>query len=112
VSSPATPRLRRELGLLKAISANDAGNDRGAPFSDYPLTFEHDERTSGHARMAPGSNRAVCDGLVWAELGTAMPGTECPYRYLFEVYGAERLGKVMSVPYERGPVLLGQRLTP
>jgi hypothetical protein len=54
----------------------------------------------------------VCDGLVWAELGTAMPGTECPYRYLFEVYGAERLGKVMCVPYERGPVLLGQRLTP
>lgn len=41
-----------------------------------------------------------------------MPATECPYRYIFEVYGAEWLGKLMSVPYERGPGLLGQRPTP
>ncbi|MEQ1473537.1 MAG: APC family permease, partial [Candidatus Acidiferrum sp.] len=37
-----------------------------------------------------------CDGLVWAELGAAMPGTGGPYRYLSEAFGPKRLGRLMS----------------
>ena len=39
-----------------------------------------------------GAIVAVCDGLVWAELGAAMPGTGGPYRYLSEAFGPKRLG--------------------
>jgi amino acid transporter len=43
-----------------------------------------------------GAIVAVCDGLVWAELGAAMPGSGGPFRYLSEAYGPKRLGKLMS----------------
>ena len=34
-----------------------------------------------------GAGFAICDGLVWAELGAAMPGSGGSYRYLREIYG-------------------------
>jgi basic amino acid/polyamine antiporter, APA family len=43
-----------------------------------------------------GALFAICDGLVWAELGAAMPGSGGSYRYLREIYGPDRLGRVMS----------------
>ncbi len=43
-----------------------------------------------------GALVALCDGMVWAELGAAMPGTGGPYRYLSEAYGPQRLGRLMS----------------
>ena len=38
----------------------------------------------------------MCDGLVWAELGAAMPGSGGSYRYLGEIYGPGRAGRLMS----------------
>jgi amino acid transporter len=43
-----------------------------------------------------GAVVALCDGMVWAELGAAMPDTAGPLRYLPEAYGPRRLGRVMS----------------
>jgi amino acid transporter len=43
-----------------------------------------------------GAIVALCDGMVWAELGAAMPGTGGPYRYLSEAYGPRGLGRLMS----------------
>ena len=40
-----------------------------------------------------GAALAVCDGLVWAELGAAMPGSGGSYRYLKEIYGPQKLGR-------------------
>ena len=39
---------------------------------------------------------ASCDGLVWAELGAAMPGTGGSYQYLQQAYGTNRWGRVMG----------------
>src|SRR5206468_9975296 len=38
----------------------------------------------------------MCDGLVWAELGAALPDSGGSYRYLKMVYDPERLGKLMA----------------
>jgi amino acid transporter len=38
----------------------------------------------------------MCDGLVWAERGAAMPGSGGSYRYLNEIYGRGGLGRLMS----------------
>src|SRR6202007_2552967 len=43
-----------------------------------------------------GALFAMCDGLVWAELGAAMPGSGGSYRYLREIYGPIRLGRLIS----------------
>src|SRR5438874_12400632 len=43
-----------------------------------------------------GAFFAVCDGLVWAELGAAMPRAGGSYQYLKESYGARTLGRLMS----------------
>ena len=39
---------------------------------------------------------SICDGLVWAELGAAMPGSGGSYHYLQQAYGPQRLGRMMS----------------
>ena len=43
-----------------------------------------------------GAFFAVCDGLVWAELGAAFPGAGGSYRYLNEIYGPKKLGRLLS----------------
>jgi amino acid transporter len=43
-----------------------------------------------------GAVVALCDGMVWAELGAAMPGSGGPYHYLTEAYGPQSLGRMMS----------------
>ncbi len=43
-----------------------------------------------------GAVVALCDGMVWGELGAALPGTGGPYHYLSEAYGPKGLGRLMS----------------
>jgi basic amino acid/polyamine antiporter, APA family len=38
----------------------------------------------------------LCDGLVWSELGAAMPGSGGSYRYLREAYGPNGWGRLMA----------------
>ena len=45
-----------------------------------------------------GAGFALCDGLVWAELGAAMPGAGGSYRYLKEIYGPQTHGTAAVVP--------------
>src|SRR5258708_2385254 len=43
-----------------------------------------------------GAIFAMCDGLVWAELGAAMPRAGGSYFYLKEIYGARSFGRLFS----------------
>ena len=43
-----------------------------------------------------GALFALCDGLVWAELGAAMPNAGGSYEYLKEIYGPKSLGRLLS----------------
>jgi amino acid transporter len=38
----------------------------------------------------------ICDGMVWSELGAAMPGSGGSFQYLREAFGRERLGRLMA----------------
>src|SRR5258705_7072004 len=38
----------------------------------------------------------ICDGMVWSELGAAMPGSGGSFHYLREAFGRERLGQLMA----------------
>jgi APA family basic amino acid/polyamine antiporter len=43
-----------------------------------------------------GALLAVCDGLVSAELAAALPGSGGSYRYLSEIYGPRKWGRLIS----------------
>jgi len=43
-----------------------------------------------------GAFVALCDGMVWAELGAAMPGHRRTDSLPFGAYGPQRLGRLMS----------------
>jgi len=43
-----------------------------------------------------GALLAICDGLVWAELGASLPEAGGSYQYLKESFGAQKLGRLMS----------------
>jgi APA family basic amino acid/polyamine antiporter len=38
----------------------------------------------------------ICDGMVWSELGAAMPGSGGSFNYLREAFGAARFGRLMA----------------
>jgi amino acid transporter len=92
----SAPHLHRELGLFEAISANMLEMIGVGPFLTIPLILSTMNGPQAMLGWLLGAIVAICDGLVWAELGAAMPGTGGPYRYLSEAYGPKRLGRLMS----------------
>ncbi|HXF05823.1 MAG TPA: amino acid permease [Blastocatellia bacterium] len=91
--------LVRGVGLLQATSANMLNMIGIGPFITIPIMIG----TLGgpHAMIGwiLGAIISMCDGLVWAELGAAMPGSGGPYVYLQQAYGPDRLGRLMSFLY-------------
>ena len=66
------------------------------PFITSPILLAKMNGPQAILGWVLGALVALCDGMVWAELGAAMPGTGGPYHYLSEAYGPQRLGRRMS----------------
>jgi amino acid transporter len=66
------------------------------PFITIPILLAKMNGPQAILGWIIGAIVALCDGMVWAELGAAMPGTGGPYRYLSEAYGPKGLGRLMS----------------
>lgn len=96
MSGASAPHLHREIGLFQAISANMLEMIGVGPFLTIPLLLSTMNGPQAMLGWLIGALVAVCDGLVWAELGAAMPGTGGPYRYLSEAYGPKKLGRLLS----------------
>lgn len=96
--APESPReeLIRGLGLKEAISANVVEMLGIGPFITIPILIA--AMGGPHAMLGwlLGAALAVCDGLVWAELGAALPGAGGSYIYLREAYGPKKMGQLMS----------------
>ena len=60
------------------------------PFITIPLLLTYDERPQAMLGWLIGAIVAVCDGLVWAELGAAMPGTGDPIAISPKLSGRKR----------------------
>ena len=92
----AEPRLIRGVGLAGATTLNMIDMIGVGPFITLPLIVAAMGGPQAMIGWVLGALLVVCDGLVWAELGAAMPGTGGTYRYLGEIYGRGRLGRLMS----------------
>lgn len=90
------PHLVRGIGLLEATSANMLEMIGVGPFITIPLLLAKMNGPQAMLGWFAGALVALSDGMVWAELGAAMPGTGGPYHYLSEAYGPRRLGRMMS----------------
>lgn len=96
-SRPAdSPHLVRGLGLVGATSANMLEMIGVGPFITIPILIGKMNGPQAILGWVLGAIVALCDGMVWAELGAAMPGAGGPYLYLSEAFGPQRLGRMMS----------------
>jgi amino acid transporter len=84
------------VGLLGATSANMLEMIGVGPFITIPILLAKMNGPQAILGWVLGALVALCDGMVWAELGAAMPGTGGPLRYLSEAYGPNGLGRLMS----------------
>ncbi len=88
--------LIRGIGLGTATALNMIDMIGVGPFITMPLVVAAMGGPQALLGWIIGALLAICDGLVWAELGAAMPGSGGSYVYLREIYGPRRLGKLVS----------------
>src|SRR6266511_3684620 len=91
-----TPRLVRHFGTLQATALNMSNMIGIGPFLTIPLLMA----TLGGPQAMLGWLVALLivipDGMVWSELGAAMPGSGGSYIYLREGFGRESFGRLMA----------------
>lgn len=93
------PQLERRIGLPSAVSLNMMYMIGVGPFITLPLIVAAMGGSQALLGWILGALIAVCDGLVWAELGAAMPEAGGSYVFLREIYGRERGGRFVSFLY-------------
>jgi basic amino acid/polyamine antiporter, APA family len=91
-----SPGLIRGMGLAGATALNMIDMIGVGPFITIPLILSAMGGPQAMLGWVVGALFAVCDGLVWAELGAAMPGSGGSYRYLREIYGPQKMGRLIS----------------
>jgi amino acid transporter len=94
--SSADSRLVRGISLSGATALNMIDMIGVGPFITIPLIVSAAGGPQAMLGWIAGAFLAVCDGLVWAELGAAMPKAGGSYRYLNEIYGPRGLGRLFS----------------
>ncbi len=90
------PRLLRAIGLREATALNMIDMIGVGPFITIPLIVQAMHGPQAMLGWILGALLAMCDGLVWAELGASMPQAGGSYEYLKQSYGAQKLGRMMS----------------
>jgi amino acid transporter len=95
-SSPpaAAPHFTRVLGLRSAIAVNMTQMCGIGPFITIPQIIAAMGGPQAIVGWILGAGLAMADGLVWAELGAAMPGAGGTYLYLREAF-QYRTGRLM-----------------
>ncbi|MGH9498776.1 MAG: APC family permease [Terriglobales bacterium] len=95
-SSTSGPQLIRGVGLGSAVALNMIDMIGVGPFITMPLIISAMGGPQAMLGWVLGAIFAMCDGMVWAELGAAMPRSGGSYGYLREIYGAQRWGRLIS----------------
>jgi len=93
---PSPQKLSRDIGLREATALNVIDMIGVGPFITIPLIVHALHGPLAIIGWVVGALLALCDGLVWAELGASMPQAGGSYQYLKESFGAKRLGRMMS----------------
>jgi APA family basic amino acid/polyamine antiporter len=92
----AQSRLHRRFGLLPATALNMTNMMGAGPFITIPLLMSALGGPQAMLGWLVALVIVICDGMVWSELGAAMPGSGGSFHYLREAFGREGFGRLMA----------------
>lgn len=87
-------QLKPRLGLASAVALNMSQMCGAGPFITIPAMIVVMGGPQAYLGWLLGALLALCDGLVWAELGASLPGAGGTYIYLREAFG-KRTGTLL-----------------
>jgi amino acid transporter len=97
MSTPAEqPHLLRRFGLLQATALNMTNMIGVGPFITIPALMSAMNGPQAMLGWVVALIIAMADGLVWSELGAALPGSGGSYVYLREGFGRQTFGRLMT----------------
>jgi APA family basic amino acid/polyamine antiporter len=88
--------LPRQLTLASSIALNMIDMIGAGPFITLPLMVATMGGPLALCGWIAGAFIVMADGLIWAELGAAMPRAGGTYEYLQELYGRRGFGRLLS----------------
>ncbi|MEP6550281.1 MAG: APC family permease, partial [Gemmatimonadales bacterium] len=91
-----TQYLTRRFSLLPATALNMTNMIGVGPFITIPLLMSALGGPQAMLGWIVALVIVICDGMVWSELGAAMPGSGGSFHYLREAFGREKLGRLMA----------------
>src|SRR5882672_10058077 len=90
------PHLVRRFGLLQATALNMTNMIGIGPFITIPVLMSALGGPQAMLGWFVALLIAIPDGMVWSELGAAMPGSGGSYLYLREAFGRATVGRLMA----------------
>jgi amino acid transporter len=94
-ASPSPP-LQRRFGLLHATALNMINMIGIGPFITIPLLMTALGGPQAMLGWLVALVIVICDGMIWSELGAAMPHSGGSFGYLREAFGRQGLGRLMA----------------
>ncbi len=88
--------MTRRFGLLHATALNMTNMIGIGPFITIPLLMTALGGPQAMLGWAVALIIVLCDGMVWSELGAAMPGSGGSFGYLRQGYGPATVGRLMG----------------
>lgn len=96
MATNSSAHLTRGFGLLQATALNMSNMVGVGPFITIPLLMATMGGPQSLLGWASGALIVISDGLIWSELGAALPGSGGSYHFLREAYGHETWGRLMA----------------
>src|SRR5213596_3822735 len=90
------PHLERRFGLLPATALNMTNMMGAGPFITIPLLMSALGGPQAMLGWIVALVIVLCDGMVWSELGAALPGSGGSFGYLRHGYGPATVGRLMG----------------
>src|SRR5207245_1938446 len=90
-----SPMVRR-FGLIHATALNMTNMIGIGPFITIPLLMSALGGPQAMLGWLVALVVVLCDGMVWSELGAALPGSGGSFGYLRRGYGAESVGRLLG----------------
>src|SRR5439155_9581469 len=90
------PQLSRRFNLLSASALNMTNMMGVGPFITIPLLMSALGGPQAMLGWIVALVIVICDGMVWSELGAALPGSGGSFVYLRQAFGRARFGRLMA----------------
>ena len=88
--------VNRQFGLVQATALNMNNMIGIGPFITIPLLMTALGGPQAMLGWIVALVIVLCDGMVWSELGAAMPASGGSFGYLREAYGRNSFGRLMA----------------